>query len=305
VRGTIHARIDVMSIFRFLLAAAMLTWSGAASAQSWADAHKAGDYKTAAALLHPLVVQAAIQPGGPQDPGPPRQLAMMYAAGEGIARDPLAACAVSMVAQQAMMSPTAIYGLESPAYDKRVEEASAFLAKYCDGLSEWDRIATSNWCFAFGMPETTFTLGGDSVRVGRGGVHLADAMPERPDQIVGCPMLIARVRPSTIAPPPDAAPGVVARHFVDLLFWRPFFKPGDSPRFVLQWEMFEVQQHTIKMVTMEEQLDTVEGWPVTALPKNFDAKLSVQMIRSGNIEWKLDGAPPKRGWIMLPEEQPR
>lgn len=305
MRGTIHAPTPLMSTIRLLLALAILTLPSAAAAQAWADAYKSGDYRKAADLLHPLVIQLAIQPGGPQDPGPPRHLATMYAEGLGVDKDPIAACLVSQVAQQAMMSPTATFGLEGAAYDRRVEEANAFLGKYCDRLSEWDRIAASNWCFAFGMPETVLTIGSDAVRVGRGGVHLADVMPERPDQIVGCPMLIARVRPLTIAPPADAAPGVVARHFVDLLFWRPFFKPGDAPRFVLQWEMFEVQHHKITMVTMEEQLDTIDGWPVPPQPKNFDTKLSTQMIRSGNIEWKLDGAPPKRGWIMLPEEQSR
>lgn len=295
----------VMSTLRLVLAAAMVTWSGAVAAQSWADAYKAGDYKAAADLLHPLVIQLAVQPGAPQDPAAPRQLAMMYADGVGVAKDPIAACEVAQVAQQAMMSPSAIFGLDAPAYDRRVEEANAFVSRYCDGLSEWDRIAASNWCFAFGMPETMFILGADSVRVGRGGVHLADAMPERPDQLVGCPMLIARVRPLTLSPPSDAAPGIVARHFVDLLFWRPMFKPGDSPRFMLQWEVFEVQQRKIKMVTMEEQLDTVDGWPVPSLPKDFDEKLSLQMIRSGNIEWKLAGAPPKRGWILMPEGPPR
>jgi hypothetical protein len=294
-----------MATVRFLLAVAFLALSSSAFAQNWADAYKAGDYKKAADLLHPLVIQSAVQPNGPQEPGPPRLLATMYAEGLGVAKDPIAACAVSHVAQLAMMSPTATFGLESPAYDKRVEEATAFLSMHCDSLSEWDQIAGTNFCFAFGMPETILTVGSDAVRVGRGGVHLADATPERPDQIVGCPMLIARVRPLTITPPSDAAPGVVARHFVDLLFWRPFFKPGDRPRFVLQWEMFEVQRHKIETVTMEEQLESIDGWPVEPMPKDFDAKLSLQMIRSGNIQWKLEGAPPRRGWIMLPETESR
>lgn len=294
-----------MFTFRILSALALLTLPSVASAQEWAEAYKSGNYTKAAALLHPLVIQLAMQPGGPQDPEPPKHLATMYAEGIGVAKDPIAACSVSLVAQQAMVSPTATFGLESPAYDKRVEEANAFLAKHCDGLTEWDRIAASNLCFAFGMPETVLRVGPDAIRVGRGGVHVADAMPERPDQIVGCPMLIARVRSLTITPPADASPDVVARHFVDLLFWRPFFKPGDPPRFVLQWELFEVHRRKVNMVTMEEQLETIDGWPVPPLPTTFDAKLSIQMIRSGNIQWKLDGAPPKRGWILLPEEHSR
>jgi hypothetical protein len=297
--------MSVMSTFRLLLGAAILTLPSVASAQPWADAYKAGDYKRAADLLHPLVIQSAMEPGGPQDPNPPRFLATMYAEGLGVTKDPVAACSISQVAQQAMVSPKAIFGLESPAYDRRVEESNAFLSKYCDRLSEWDRIAAANLCFAFGMPESVLTIGRDAVRVGRGGVHLADAMPGRPDQIVGCPMLIARVRPLTIAPPADGAPGVVARHFVDLLFWRPIHQQGAPPRFALQWELFEVQKGKVEMVAMEEQFDVIDGWPSPALPENLDARFTMQMVPSGNIQWKLDGAPPRRGWVMVPQGERR
>jgi hypothetical protein len=155
------------------------------------------------------------------------------------------------------------------------------------------------------MPEAVLAVGPDAVRVGRGGIQLADALPDRPDQIMGCPMLIARVRPLTIVAPADAAPGVAERHFVDLLFWRPIHRPEDSPRFALQWELFEVRKHKVEMVTMEEQLETSDGWPNPALPESILARLSLEMIRSGNVRWKWDGAPPKRGWIVIPEEKGR
>jgi hypothetical protein len=39
------------------------------------------------------------------------------------------------------------------------------------------------------------------------------------------------------------------------------------------------------------------------MPQNLDARLSIEMIRSGHVHWKLDGKPPKRGWVMLPEQK--
>jgi hypothetical protein len=304
VRGTIRAASHVMSMVRLPLAVALLLLPAAASAQPWADAYKAGDYKKAADILHPLVIQLATQ-FERYEPDPPRYLSMMYAEGLGVSKDPIASCSLAQVAMQSTMSSAPKFAQNTPAYDEAVKEANGFLSTHCDGLSEWDRMAAANLCFAFGMPEAVLTVGSDTVRVGRGGVHLADAMPDRPDQIVGCPMLIARVRPWTIAPPADAAPGVAARHFVDLLFWRPIHRPGDPPRFALQWEMFEVQKHKVEMVLMEEQLDTIDGWPTPALPRSFDGRLTVQMVPSGNVGWKLTGEPPRRGWILTPRGEDR
>ena len=45
--------------------------------------------------------------------------------------------------------------------------------------------------------------------------------------------------------------------------------------------------------------------PVIGAPVDVDARLHVEMIRSGHIRWRLDGTPPKRGWIMMPEGESR
>jgi hypothetical protein len=58
------------------------------------------------------------------------------------------------------------------------------------------------------------------------------------------------------------------------------------------------------LVAMEHLL-SVATWPRAALPPDFEGRFSVEMIRSGHIRWRLDGAPPKRGWIMLPEGDSR
>jgi hypothetical protein len=45
--------------------------------------------------------------------------------------------------------------------------------------------------------------------------------------------------------------------------------------------------------------------PVPDGPFDFDARFTIDMIRSGHVRWKWDGAPPKRGWLMSAEESAR
>jgi len=290
-----------MPLFRLVLAGALCALPCAASAQPWRDAYKAGDYQKAAELLHPLVVQMAWQPGS-ADPDPSRHLATMYAQGLGVPKDPIAACELAQVAFEANQNYAPRLAPDIAAYDASIKAADAFMTKHCDELSEWDRIAAATRCFAFGMPEEVLTLGSHTVRVGRGGILLADSPPDKPDQILNCPIIVARVRALTIEPPADAAPGVVARHFVELFYWRGGQRQGAAASYALQWHLYEVHGKKID-VTLVEDLAKVDGWPAPALPKAIEDGLTLEMIPSGHVHWKLNGAPAKHGWIMLPEEK--
>jgi hypothetical protein len=155
------------------------------------------------------------------------------------------------------------------------------------------------------MPEAMLTLGSQAVRVGRGGISLADAAEKSPERLMNCPQLIARVRSLTVGPPSDGAPGVGARSFVEVLGWNSGQDPRDGTAvYVLQWDLYEVRGQKIDEVASAE-FDVRHTWPKPALPENLDARLSIDMIRSGQVHWKLDGAPPKRGWVLPPEEKSR
>ena len=67
--------------------------------------------------------------------------------------------------------------------------------------------------------------------------------------------------------------------------------------------MFELRGQKVESVAIEH-LYSVDRWP-PALPPDFDERFLLEMIRSGHIRWRLEGAPPKRGWIMLPEGESR
>ena len=64
-------------------------------------------------------------------------------------------------------------------------------------------------CFAFGMPEETIALGGQTVRIGRGAFRSPTPM-NSPRELMGRPKLVARVRTTSLVPPSDAAPGSAA-----------------------------------------------------------------------------------------------
>ena len=298
--------IRSMALVRPLLLVVLCALPCTASAQPWRDAYQAEDYRTAADLLHPLVSQLQMQPES-ADPDPARHLATMYAQGLGVSPDVITACSLAQVSGMAMQMAAPKFAQNIAAYDASLKDADAFISKHCDGLTERDRTVASQTvgCFAFGMPEEVFTLGTQTVQVGRGGIRLADALEDKPVPILNCPLLIARVRALTIVPPADAAPGVVARHFVEVLYWEGGQKEGESTlSYVLEWQLYEVLEKKIQIPTMQE-VDVADKWPTPALPQNLDARLTIEMIRSGHVRWRIDGKPPKRGWVMLPEEKTR
>ena len=93
--------------------------------------------------------------------------------------------------------------------------------------------------------------------------------------------------------------------FVELLGWVGGQGLGGSaPRYGLQWQLYELRGKKFEITAIEE-FGQSDSWPKPALPQNLDARLTLEMIRSGNVRWRLDGTPPKRGWIMMPEEKSR
>lgn len=275
----------------------------AAAAQPWADAYRARDYATAANLLQPVVVEQALQLTN-ADPAPARHLAVLYAQGRGVALDTVAACALAQASEMATQFAPLRYA-SAAGYDAALKKSERFRREHCDGLADADRTAATLaiGCFAFGMPEDVFPLGDQTVQVGRGGIRLTGALEQPGDTLMGCPQLVARVRPLTVVPPPDAPPGVTPRHFVELLGWQVGRAPQEAEtRSTLFWLLYELRGDTLEFAAFDS-LYAIHDWPRPALPPDFDARFTLEMIRSGHVRWRLDGAPPKRGWIMLPEEK--
>lgn len=275
------------------------------SAQAWADAYRDHKYEVAADLLHPIVADLA-RPDAEPDPEPFRVLTTLYARGLGVAADPIAACALAQLAQLAahMLAPK--YANDVGAYEAATKEGERFQQEHCVSLS-MDEITAATYsmgCFAFGMLEQIVELGPHTVRIGRAGIALVDKADQQLP-LVNCPRVIARVRTTSLQPPENAAPDVRARHFVEIFSWRGGgSERDDTIRYFLGWDVYEVRRGKLDLVAMEN-LQAVSAWPRAALTADLDARFHVEMIRSGHVRWRLDGTPPKRGWIMLPEEASR
>ena len=274
-----------------------------ATAQPWADAYRAGDYAKAATLLHTIVAdQEYALSGG--DPAPFRQLAVMYAKGLGVVRDPIAACTLAQWAEMANLQWAPYqFRADVSKYLASLQEAEQFKTEYCAGLSRDELLAASPGCLALGMPETVLVVGSHSVRVGRRGIRLADASEGDVGFVNLCPVLVARVRATSVPPPPNAAPGVEARHFIELFSWTAGRPANEgSMRYVCIWQAYEVHGNGVGWVAQEELL-TATSWPEPADPADLGTMTSMEMVRSGHVRWRIRGAPLKRGWIMLPEDR--
>ncbi len=292
-----------------VLIAAIAALPGVAFGQPWADAYKAGDYAKAVHLLQPIIVsqQLSFSPGA--DPLAPRLLAVLYAEGKGVARDPVVACTLAQLSDMAKnMAPVRVTTPEEyKVYQESLEESRRFARGLCDPLTDRQQraVGQSLGCLGFGLNEAVLAVGDRTVWVDRIGLRLTEAGDTPPEGNFMCPQLVARVAARHVEPPSDAAPGVTARSFVEVLAWQAGQTPGEATvRYLLSWTVYQVRGNVIQPVAMEE-LDAAAGWPSAPMPQNFDEILHVEMIRSGHIRWRLDGAPPKRGWILLPEERSR
>ena len=292
-----------------VLSAAIAALPGVAFGQPWADAYKAGDHAKAVQMLQPIIVSQQLSFSSGADPLAPRLLAVLYAEGKGVARDPVVACTLAQLSDMAKnMAPVRVTTPdEYRVYQESLEESGRFARGLCDPLTDRQQraVGQSLGCLGFGLNEAVLAVGDRTVWVDRTGLRLTEAGDTPPGGNFVCPQLVARVAARHVEPPSDAAPGVIARSFVEVLAWQAGQTPGEATvRYLLSWTVYEVRGNVIQPVAMEE-LDAAAGWPSTPMPQNFDETLHVEMIRSGHIRWRLDGAPPKRGWILLPEERSR
>jgi hypothetical protein len=285
---------------RTLLTACIVTVPCAAIAQTWQDALKKGNYEAAVALLQPLAVESLVNPDA-TDPEPPHQLAIMYEQGLGVARDLVMACTLAQMSAR-VLQPGAIQTIDDMhAYEARTKAADDFVHHQCDSLSDSERNASNrSGCLWFGMPQETLELGSQAIRVDYEGIRLASDNEHRYEIPVNCPVAIARVRALTMEPPGDAVPGLKPRHFIDVLGWQVGGNDPRARRYALQWQLYELRGKKLELVMLDD-LDVRDTWPVPMLPEDFDKRLTIEMIRTGHVHWKIDGAPPKRGWVMLPE----
>jgi hypothetical protein len=295
----------IRSIAYFLTLVVVGTLPGVASAQPWREAYQAGEYTKAGNLLHEIVTDPDKVLHG--DPDALRVLAEMYRDGLGVPRDPVGACSLAQDAElAAQMAPPArpMQTMDDAlAYQALQTQAHEFATAICGTLSGADLLAAGRsrgGCYGLGMPEETVRLGDRSVRLSRSGIVLAGAPDGDMGGLFGCHIAIALVRSRTVDVPENAPASTGPRHFVELFAWRRnLVAKGGDGTFALSWQLFEAQGKEM-MPRLPFDLVLATSSIPQGLPPGVEAGLTLQMVRSGHVLWRVEGAPPKRGWLLLP-----
>ena len=291
-----------------LIASLACLLPSAASAQPWHELYERGDYERAAHLLQEMVSDPEYQMSG-ADPLPLRVLAVLYAGRRGVEQDPIVACGLARDAEAMthMSAPGApLLTLDDHLrYKAYLDEAEEFAASLCGRLSHEDLLAASRargGCYGFGIREQVFALGRRSVRFGRDGLTI-DGAPLRDLHGLGCPLSVVRVRAVSIESPEGAASGVAARDFIEFVAWQQRSDERTrTRRYVAEWQVYELGRNGLASWATADVAETAR-WPGVLLPADVDAHVTMQMVRSGHVRWRIDGTPPKRGWLMLPEPE--
>ena len=267
--------------------------------QSCSDAHRERDYDAASQRLHAIVLPADYTLQS-QDPAPARQLAAMYAQGLGVPRDAAGACSLAHVAAWVTRQAAPKYADDVARYTAAVKEADGFVSEHCDRLPEPLRksATTALGCFAFAMPETVLAIGGRLVRVGRGGIGVLDAPESEIVGLLNCPQFIARLRATSIDPPPDAAKGVEPRHVIEIFSWTLSALEDGRQAYELHWLAYEIHGDTV-VVGAFTHFPPVPLWPRSPVLNDYEAQLTMKMDRAGRVRWEAPGAKITMGWLPV------
>ena len=71
--------------------------------------------------------------------------------------------------------------------------------------------------------------------------------------------------------------------------------------FALTWQLFEIRGKEVMPQLPDDIILGTSSSIAAGVPPGIEARLTLQMVRSGHVLWGVEGAPPKRGWLMLPD----
>jgi hypothetical protein len=269
-----------------------------AQAQPWRDAFEAGDFKAAADALHPVVAQSLRGDAPPGDPAPARTLAAMYAHGWGVDRDPVQACSMAYLSRiGAETSPLKPY----ERWEAQLDDAMRLVDHHCDALSREEHLTALETmvCPRFGLEIGEVTVGPHTVRIDRRGLSVVgDGVFSSP--ALECPVVAtAGVRAIAVEAPQDALPGIGSRYFVESLDWHMVVpqNPEHEQGFELRWTLFEVTPAGVWLAA-SAPIAWSPSWPRPQQP--VDPALTLEMVRTGHVRWRIEGRPPSRGWLLRP-----
>lgn len=268
----------------FLLLAAV-----PASADSWGTALKRGDYAAAATLLHRQVFEAERAAKRP-DPAALKQLALLYAQGKGVGRDPVLACG--------LLRAHAVATARTSRSAKARRTAQALVEKNCAPLSAGERAAAfaAMTCPRIGLargepislePGWTIQFNDRSATIVRGGQSREQAIPG--DLL--CRAQVLLTRHSTIDPAHGRGR---TRHVIEQVTVQSAWRAGVLTR-DLVWQLYEVRGLELDLAAVQRWQEPGSAWPSPAVPEAIQRGVNFTVHRSGEIEYAIDDA--RRGRV--------
>ena len=272
---------------RLAVFALVCAFPAVASAQAWADPYRAGDYEKCGGSASRGRQQG--QWGTPLlETSRSRPSCSRPCMREGKGLLPIRSWRARWRAQRGLATHMRVVpGEDGRSYQARLDASDAFVHRHCDPLAPDDRV-TAERASAVRVRDAGRN---DRVRRsdradGRRGISVADS-DGQPWKLMGCPKLVARVRTTSLIPPPDAAPGKAATLHRDIHVGR-----GNEKRsavYSLNWDVYEVADQRILFFMVAQDLVTRPAWPGRGLPAEIEKGLTLEMIRTGHVRWKGRG----------------
>jgi hypothetical protein len=276
-----------------LLTAAVLLVTGVpVRADTWNAAYKRGDYAAAVTLLQRVVFE---HPGTrATDPAAMRQLALLYGDGKGVARDPILACGL-------LRAHAAATAGRSTATAAARRTAAAVVERYCAAVPAPQRAAAASaaTCPRIGMPRgTTIALepgwalqfNDRSAVITRNGERREQPLPDG----VLCRGQVLHVRHTPlIAGGKASAP---LRHVIELVTVQSAWRDGAVNREVV-WQLYEVRGLDLDLAAVQRWEEPGSAWPAPALPDPLARGAAFTVRASGEIDYEIPDAAPRRGTV--------
>jgi hypothetical protein len=275
---------------------------------TWTAAYQRGDYATAATLLQRVVFEPPR--GTHADAAALKQLALLYADGKGVDKDPVLACGLLRAhAVAASSAPRATMAAK--------RAAQAIVDRYCTPLSTSERAAAfaAMSCPRVGLPRgaTVPLEPGWSIRFNDRSATVSRNGEVREQPLAGdvlCRSQVLLVRHSTLDPATGGSArtsgeirsdrGRGARHVVELVTLQSGWRGGTLSR-ELVWQLYEVRGLALDLAAVQRWQEPGSAWPAPALPEPLARGVNLTIRESGEIEYAIDDTPPRRGTVAIPQ----
>jgi hypothetical protein len=275
-----------------LLAAAIVLTMGArlAGADTWSAAYKRGDYRSAATLLQRAVFE---HPGTQAvDQAAVKQLALLYANGRGVERDPVLACGLLRTHVAATKG-----GSRGTAAARRAAEA--LVERYCAPLPAAQRSAAlaAGTCPRVGLKRgATMALEpGLAIQFNDRSATITRYGETREQPLAGGPLCstqVIRVRHTPLMP---AAGSRELRHLIEFVTVRSAWHNGAVSREMV-WQLYEVRGLDLDLAAVQRWQEPGSAWPAPALPDPL-ARGTAFTVRGSEIDYEIPDDPPRRGTV--------